>query len=71
MAKSQSSLQRSIFRTANEKPLELEKAIPLHVRIGDLEVPVWFVVVDELAIEILAEKSFRNLYVRSFFLYDE
>lgn len=39
-----------ILRTANEKPLELEGVMLIHVRIGEMAVPVWFSFVNELAV---------------------
>lgn len=38
----------------------------LHVRVGDLEVPVWFAVVNEPPIDIPAGTSFLDHYVRVF-----
>lgn len=60
-----------LLRSAKKKPLKLEGVMLLHEHVGDLDVPVWFGVVNELAVIILVGTSFVNGYVRGIFFSEE
>lgn len=49
------------LRASKKSPLEVARVMLLHVLIRDLEVPGWFDVVNELAVNILVETSFYRL----------
>lgn len=57
----------SLLETRIKKPLELESVVLLHAHSGDLEVPVWFVDFNELAIDTHVKTTFKNRYVRGIF----
>lgn len=52
-----------LLQTAIKQTGELESVVQWHVRIADLQVRVWFDVVNKLAVDIPAGASSMNRYV--------
>lgn len=49
---------------ADKEPLEIERVVVLHIRIGRMELSAWFIDVDELFVKILVETFFIDCCVR-------
>lgn len=52
------------MQTANKNELDFVAAVLLHVNVVDLELPVWFGAVNELALDILVENALKRCHMR-------
>lgn len=56
-----------LLQTANKQPPDLEGVELLHIHVRDLEVRVWFGVVNELPVDVLVRTFVMNRYERCIF----
>ena len=59
------SIDAPSLQAANHAPITVDKVVLLMVTIGDTTVPVWFGIVENLAVEVLLGTSFLDKHVKS------